>query len=502
MEFEFKFQIPPERLPAVEAALRRGAVQRVHLQARYFDTADGALAAHGMVLRLRKEGRRWVQTAKAAGAGPLQRLEHEVDLGAARAAASAVPDLRLHQGTAVGARLQQVLGAEPVLLETYGTDIWRQRRVVRVGRSMVELALDVGQVNAPAVGGGRRVSPVCELELELVQGDAQALAGLARRWAQRHGLWLSTLSKAERGERLRAGAGTVPAVKARAPEFPAQPSGRAIQQAVLAACLAQVLPGASEVAAGNTDAEQLHQLRIGIRRLRTALRALAPLAPGLDPAWEAPLVQVFRVLGTQRDREQALGLVQPLLQAAGGPPVQWPAEDDATAARPGEAVRAPAFQAVLIELVGFAAAEAAAPGLDAAAARRALRRQLRRLQARVLEDAARFTSLAPEAQHRTRRRLKRLRYLAEFVAPLWGKAKDAATYLQALRPAQDLLGRQHDEAVACGLYRAAAMQDPRAWFGAGWLAARQPEGARACAEALGRIAGAAPFWKKHGGKRN
>jgi len=501
MEFEFKFQIPPGHLPAVEAALRRGAVQRVHLQARYFDTADGALAAHGMVLRLRKEGRRWVQTAKAAGAGPLQRLEHEVDLGPLRDAADAVPELRHHRGTAVGARLEEVLGAQPVLRETYGTDIWRLRRLVRVGRSVVELALDAGRVSAPGEAGRRRVSPVCELELELVQGDAQALADLAQRWSQRHGLWLSTLSKAERGERLCAGAGTVPAVKARAPEFPAQPSGRALQQAVLAACLAQVLPGASEVAAGNRDAEQLHQLRIGIRRLRTALRALAPLAPGLDPAWEAPLVQVFRVLGTQRDREQALGLVQPLLLAAGGPPVQWPPEDGCAAAQPGEAVRAPAFQAVLIALVGFAAAEAAAPGLDAADARRALRRQLRTLQAQVLEDAARFTSLTPESQHRTRRRLKRLRYLAEFAAPLWGGGKAAARYLEALRPAQDLLGRHHDEAVACDLYRAAAAQDPQAWFGVGWLAARQPEGARACGEALGSIADAAPFWKRHGGSK-
>jgi inorganic triphosphatase YgiF len=433
-----------------------------------------------------------VQTAKAAGAGPLQRLEHEVDLGTA---ASATPDLGLHQGTPVGAQLAQVLGAAPVLLETYGTDIWRQRRLVRVGRSMVELALDVGQVNAPAVGGGRRVSPVCELELELVQGDAQALADLAQRWSQRHGLWLSTLSKAERGERLCAGVATVPAVKARAPDFAPQPSGRAIQQAVVAACLAQILPGASEVAAGNTDAEQLHQLRIGIRRLRTALRALDALAPGLDPAWQAPLVQAFDVLGAQRDREQALAVVQPQLLAAGGPPVAWPAVD-ASAQPPGDAVRAPAFQAVLIALVGFAAADAAAPGLEADAARRTLRRQLRALQAQVLEDAPRFAALAPEAQHRVRRRLKRLRYLAEFAAPLLGTSKAAARYLEALRPAQDLLGAYHDEVVACALYRAASAADARAWFAVGWLSARQPEQARACGKALGRISDATPFWKK------
>ncbi|MDB5731120.1 MAG: domain containing protein, partial [Variovorax sp.] len=97
-ETEFKFHIPSERLKAVESALRGAAAVRTHLQARYFDTEDGALAAHGVVLRLRQEGRRWVQTAKAAGDGPLHRLEHNVDLGVARASAPPVLDALRHAG--------------------------------------------------------------------------------------------------------------------------------------------------------------------------------------------------------------------------------------------------------------------------------------------------------------------------------------------------------------------------------------------------------------------
>ncbi|MDZ4359907.1 MAG: CYTH domain-containing protein, partial [Variovorax sp.] len=100
MEIEFKFCIPPDRLKAVEAALRRGAVVRTRLQARYFDTADQRLVADGMVLRLRKEGRRWVQTVKAAGDNALHRLEHNVDLGTG-AAAPAIDPAR-HAGTPVG----------------------------------------------------------------------------------------------------------------------------------------------------------------------------------------------------------------------------------------------------------------------------------------------------------------------------------------------------------------------------------------------------------------
>src|SRR5688572_32537394 len=110
MEIEFKFHIPAERLKAVEAAMRRGTVVRTRLQARYFDTADQVLAAQGIVLRLRKEGRRWVQTVKATGDNALHRLEHNVDLGAA-AAGGATPaiDPQRHQGTPVGERLAKAL---------------------------------------------------------------------------------------------------------------------------------------------------------------------------------------------------------------------------------------------------------------------------------------------------------------------------------------------------------------------------------------------------------
>ncbi len=69
-EFELKFQIDPASRAAVEAAVARGRSYRTRLRARYFDTADGALAAHRIVLRLRKEGGQWTQTAQAVQAAP------------------------------------------------------------------------------------------------------------------------------------------------------------------------------------------------------------------------------------------------------------------------------------------------------------------------------------------------------------------------------------------------------------------------------------------------
>jgi len=497
MEIEFKFCIPPERLKAVEAAVRRGTVRRTRLQARYFDTAEGALAAAGMVLRLRKEGRRWVQTVKAAGDGPLQRWEHNVDLGMPGGGLQPVADAQRHAGTPVGERLAAVLQrAGQPLAPTYATDIWRLTRVLRSGGAQVELALDTGRITAQAADGAPRVAPVCELELELLQGNVQGLVALARGWSQRHGLWFSTVSKAERGQRLLLGQDAVPAVKADPMRPPlAGLPGRALQQAVVANALAQILPNASEVAAGSTDDEQVHQLRIGLRRLRTALRELDALAPGFDPAWEAPLVDLFRALGAQRDRALVLAGAQAALAEAGAPPIDL--GPGAAAPDLGAAVRAPAFQGVLVDLIGHGAApmDEASAGLDAQAARRHLQGRLRQLHRQLLRDGERFDALDGEAQHRVRKRLKRLRYLAEFVAPLF-REKAAQRYLAQLRPAQDALGRYNDDAVALALYRERVADDPRAWFAVGWFAARHGEAEQAAQRALRHLREAPRFWKK------
>lgn len=517
MEVEFKFEIPAERRDAVDADLRQGPVRRTRLRARYFDTASGALATNRMVLRLRLEGKQWVQTTKAAGRGPLDRLEHNVDVDSADGLTTAMPDPHRHAGTPVGQRLVDVLAkaGEP-LLEVYSTDIWRLVQCEREGDTNVELAFDTGRIVGPARASGKpRVTRICELELELLDGPVQGLVAVAQRWSQRHGLWLSTISKAAHGERLLAGTDVVPATKATPPAFAGtsarRPTGPVVQQAVITACLAQVLPNASEIAAGSDDAEQIHQLRVGLRRLRTALRELAPLAAGFDPGWQAPLAEAFRALGARRDREHVLHAIAPRLAAAGAPPVVLP-DAVSTVPSPAEAVRAASFQEVLVALIGFVSQhvddeagtahdEAGDPpevpkddaGLGAGKTRRYLRKRLRKLHAHTVKEGSRFESLAHDEQHQVRKRLKRLRYLVEFVAPLFEGDK-VRRYLDCLEPAQDALGRFNDDIVALQAYRDATSSDPRAWFAVGWLEAGQADGARDCTRAVRKIRKAQSFW--------
>uniref|UniRef100_UPI0005B98FEE CHAD domain-containing protein n=1 Tax=Pseudacidovorax intermedius TaxID=433924 RepID=UPI0005B98FEE len=132
--------------------------------------------------------------------------------------------------------------------------------------------------------------------------------------------------------------------------------------------------------------------------------------------------------------------------------------------------------------------------LDADATLAHLRHRLRRLHRQSLRDAERFDQLDDDQRHRTRKRLKRLRYLAEFVAPLLDAGR-TARYLDQLRPAQDALGLFNDQVTARRLYEQAAEQDAHAWFAIGWLAAQQPRTAKKAGKALRRLADAPKFWK-------
>ena len=92
-----------------------------------------------------------------------------------------------------------------------------------------------------------------------------------------------------------------------------------------------------------------------------------------------------------------------------------------------------------------------------------------------------------------RKRLKRLRYLAEFSAPLFsGRAVRA--FLAALKPAQDALGLYNDELMAARAYRALAESNALAWFGVGWLTARYLPNARRCLKEVKIFAKVKPFW--------
>ncbi|HEY1228900.1 MAG TPA: CHAD domain-containing protein, partial [Ramlibacter sp.] len=365
----------------------------------------------------------------------------------------------------------------------FETDVDRVLREARHGDSVLELALDQGSIRA-----GDRKLAVRELEIELKDGDPADAVSLARSWVARHGLWLSSISKAERGRLLADGQLSDLAAHSEPIDYPRKARSGAVVQAVLASCVGHALATASAIAAGSNDKDHVHQLRVAIRRLRTALRELQPLA-ALDAGCEPALVDAFRALGEHRDQFHVTRSLEPRIEAAGGPaltvsPTAMPVPD------PGEVVRAPAFQDALLELLGQEVALADGGGSP----RKHVRRQLKRLWRQVLRDGADFSALDPVLQHRVRKRLKRLRYLAEFGQPLFGKHGTNA-FLHALKPVQDALGDYNDGQMALQAFGRIAQDEPKALFGVGWLTAQREPQARECEKALRRLARRAkPFW--------
>jgi triphosphatase len=480
-EIELKFQVPAQRRDAVARAVASAASTRVALKARYFDTAERSLTRAALALRVRKEGRRWVQTLKGAGDGVWQRLEHEVVLNVP---AGTVPlaDPALHDGTAAGEALHQALG-DGVLWPTYGTEITRTRRLLRGRGCLVELALDRGALTA-----GDRRWPVCELEFELKGGAADAMAALAARWVARYGLTLDTRSKAERGDRLARGVRLGAPLKAQPLQLPDAVDAETALRAVVGNCLAQVLGNASEIAhEDDTPPEQLHQLRVGLRRLRTALRELGPISAQVRPEWSEALAQLFARLGSARDRDALAQTLLPALRKAGASGLELPQIEPEPAAR--EALREAATNRLWLELLAFAAGSApAGQGYTPF-----VRRRLARLFRRVRADAAQFETLDDVARHRLRKRVKRLRYLSEFAAPMF-PAKRVQAFLRRLTPAQEALGEFNDVCVARTLFEPAGLEDSTAMFALGWLAHERDDSIARCVRALAALRKAPPFW--------
>jgi len=492
LETELKFQVPTERSRALRLAVATAAARTTHLQAVYCDTPDRRLAAAGLALRLRREDSVWVQTLKGRGDGLARRQEHELRVASDAAAMPTLDPLR-HAGSAVGAALLAVLANAGPLQPVYRTDIQRLHRRVRSGGAVIEIAHDQGEI----VAGERRLA-VDEIEFELISGPPAALPALAARWAARHGLWWDVRTKSEQGHRLALGLAGLPPVKAATPALEPATAPAAGWRALLQAALAQALANAAEIAGGSGTPEHLHQLRVGLRRLRSVLRVYpgwggdATAALALEADWRAP----FAELGAARDADVlALSLRQRLAEA-GAPAFDWP--QAAVAAAPADLLRGPAFTALALRtlaLVAAAAPAAVVGATDAPPLAVAAREALQPLWRRVRRDARAFAQADAEARHRLRKRLKRLRYALEPLGALL-RPRRAARWHALLAAALDTLGELNDLQVADAALRRQAVLAPGAWFALGHVAAQREALLARAAKQLAALADRPLPWRK------
>lgn len=449
-EIELKLALPKRALPAlrrhplVSAATPLG--KACTLDNIYYDTPDLALKARKVAVRTRRQGRQWLQTVKCAAvstAGLSQRPEWEQPYhGRFDFSGIDAPDT---------ARL--LLRHAEALVPVLNTRFRRETRRYspREGVSIL-MMIDTGTIIA-----SERSAPICELELELEQGEPLDLLELACALAQTLPLMPSDQSKAERGYRL--------FLNQPSSALRAEPSSLRPEQAVLHAfrslahaCLRQWQANAAAALTVGPDPEFIHQQRVALRRLRALLKLFAPVLPaGFVAEWNPRLRDQAGRHGEARDLDVLQAeLLAPVLsehlidaeELARLEQVVIAARDQACRLASRKSDAAPDGKSLLdfsVALLRLPDPALSAAGDLPSFARQRLDR-LRRRGRRLFEAAA---ERVPSRLHALRIGIKQLRYGVEFFAPLFPK-RALERYMLELVRAQSSLGFLQDVDSARG----------------------------------------------------
>src|SRR3954469_6596448 len=456
-EIELKLLVDADRMAhfnaaPVIAANARNKGTRKHLKSVYYDTPERTLRRNGLSLRVRQSGARFVQTVKTDAADdPLRRGEWEAGVP------SLAPDLALAMPF-IPEKLRGQVEAQP--LEAVVTaDVRRHARMIDLPSGTVEIAFDRGELTA-----GNRSLPVSEIELELKSGSASAIYEIALRLAEHGDVMPSIRTKSARGFDL---AADKPPSARRPRKLRLDPSVTLDEAfaTILRSCflhLLQSLPAAED----GRNPEGVHQLRVSLRRLRSALglmRSVGALS-NLD-ALRSEARWLAQALSAARDWDVFRLDTLPTIATACPSVAGFDALGRAAAGRQSDAYRK-AHDALedrgcavfLLGLGGWIETrgwrnDVAAQGLGQLAepAVHFAQRLLSEQYAKVLRRGRRFKSLFAEGLHRLRLATKRLRYLSEFLLPLFADRKSARKFSRRLAGLQEQLGAFNDMAVTASL---------------------------------------------------
>ena len=544
-EQELKLHVPKEAHAGVEKDLLRGRVTRMHLQAFYFDTPDRDLVRAKIALRLRSVGEQWVQTLKMPGENALSRIEINHDRPS--------PDLDLSVYAAEPFAAVLAKHAQKLAI-CYETDVQRIFRQTRTDLGVIEIALDTGLLRAGALE-----LPISEIEFELKRGQLAAVFALGKKWQQAHGLILDARSKSERGDRLALLNAELKTISEQKQERQESSRRQAIAQfwaartaenislhpkihaqaalaAVSAECLDQIIRNAAVLAEVDTadiyqagGADHVHQLRVGIRRLRSAWSFFNGIAVLPSEELRSEIKLHFAKLGGTRDDDVLKETLLPVLNAAGQPPLvlddgQTPTDtENVTLSRPFQSwlldmlawtvlpavtvaqeqfAPTESIEQVATQIAALAAQPVAAEVTAAISAKvqkpltlkDALVKKLKKWHRRLLQDGLQFDQLEIEQRHELRKLGKKLRYALQFTESLLPTAR-LKTYRKQLAAVQDILGEMNDLAVARDRFILLRDAQPSAWFACGWITSRLDALTQDACAAFKQLSRTETFWR-------
>jgi len=495
IETELKLHITPENLLRLRRHpyLRSLAITRARtlkLYSIYYDTADLELRRRAMALRLRRVGKRYLQTLKGGGevsAGLHQRNEWE----------TSVPSEQLDFALLKAAGGELPHGMRNRLQPVFVTDFSRNVRMLKFGEAEIELSMDSGEIRAGQAG-----CPISELELELKSGSPQQLFKLALALLDIVPMDVEHTSKAEYGYLLFSAA-KPSASKGRFPVLRKSQAVDSALQSLISACLAHVqsnIPGALL----KLDEEYLHQVRVGLRRLRVALAIAHRYRPDTELAelrvqvarfgvelgrsreWDVFITQTLAPICTRLPEHE--GLREVLHASARERQHQHAGMENSLASQD--------FQRLLLRFGAWMHGMQAIQGLRAEIPLEKFAIQvLEKRSKQVLRGGRELSGENAEQLHALRIACKKLRYSIEMLGGLFPEAK-ADAYVAGLSELQNILGTLNDIAVAHRLLNGldnAARHDTLALI-RGWMEHDYAERVTEFGQAWKQYAALKGFW--------
>jgi triphosphatase len=339
----------------------------------------------------------------------------------------------------------------------------RITRLFHAGHSEIELAVDRGNVFA-----NRRSAPICEFELELKSGQSSDLFHIARLMAQKTGGQLDLRSKSERGYRLTNRTKDL-AIRAEPIHLDSKLSVLEAFDVIAFSTLRHFSANADAV--GALDAEAIHQMRVGVRRLRTVISLFNKVLPNASTARiQAELKWLTNELAQAREtdvflKDWLLPFVAKSKHGRGARAIesQFTAKRDAAFMDARRATETPRFRRLLIDVLEWIETRRhlhedsteTSIGRFAAAV---LDRRIKKAR----KQGERLDQLSPKERHRLRIKIKKVRYGVEFFQSLYPDKdrKKLDRLMTRLKKIQNVLGALNDATAHEEMAKKAALTAP------------------------------------------
>jgi len=454
MEIELKLAARAADLPDLERMLvgmaAASAKSTKRLIGTYYDTQDRALQRRRMILRIREEAGRLIQTVKSGdptGSDFLARGEWE-DVVSDKYPDPFAPESGRHLPEGIAGDLRPL----------FVTDVTRLAVEIEPSpATRIEAAIDDGEIRTL---GATRVEPICEVELELKSGNVGALYDLALQLLKVAPLRPETRSKAERGYRLMEDAAAPAPVHAGPVSLDAAMTSAAALQSICRSCLGHLLGNEEAALAGQP--EGIHQMRVAVRRIRSALSCFKSMLPDEEGPWMSDgLSGLAGALGPARNFDV---LATELLPPARSALPEEPGWDELGAAierarheahgRVREEILSTRHTSTMLRLLrrftqtegpDHAATEPAA--LPSHPIGEIAPRLLEHRFLRLRQRSKGFSQMGPRQRHKVRIAVKRLRYGIELLGGL-SDQDELQRFVKRLKRLQDDLGYANDVRVA------------------------------------------------------